>query len=67
MSILVRIHDTKNSGNEYKLINDSLIETHNKQIVYETFLNQYTHRKQDVVLEFIYPNHKEYLLTLEEQ
>lgn len=67
MTVLVRIHDTKNNGDEYKLFNDSLIETHNKQIVYETFLNQYTNRKQDIVLEFIYPNHKEYLLTLEEQ
>lgn len=67
MTVLVRIHATKNSGDEYKLLNDSLIETYNKQIVYETFLNQYTNRKQDIVLEFIYPNHKEYLLTLEEQ
>lgn len=67
MTVLVRIHDTKNNGDKYKLLNDSLIEPHNKQIVYETFLNQYTNREQDVVLEFIYPNHKEYLLTLEEQ
>ncbi|CAD2075037.1 hypothetical protein [Phocicoccus pinnipedialis] len=65
MTILLRIHHTENNEDEYRILNDSLIESNDIQTVHETFLNRFNNRKKNVVLEFIYPNHKEYVITLQ--
>lgn len=65
MTVLLRIHDTKTDGEKYKLFNDRLVKTKNKKAVYSSYLKQLHETRPDVVLEFIYPNHKEYITVIQ--